>query len=119
MSSTMAAPWRYSLCARVVMPRRPRANILDAKEVKTVLDEAFVEAMEKDGLKENHKFTDVKLALGLIACAMAALAHFYPRKFPANMPALIIGCSMSVTLPPTQATTIILVVFFCACLLLK
>ncbi|KAJ4458143.1 putative microsomal signal peptidase subunit [Paratrimastix pyriformis] len=71
-----------------------KANILDAREVKTVLDQAVVDCLEKDGFKEKHLLTDIKLFLGLVCCAAAAVSHFYPAKFPANKPVLFICCAL-------------------------
>jgi signal peptidase complex subunit 2 len=42
------------------------------------------------GHEELHTVTNVKIGLGMITCALALLAQFYPVKFPANYNVLVL-----------------------------
>lgn len=43
------------------------------------------------GYEENVNLSNVKMAIGLITCAIALAAQFYPKKFPENK-TFLIGC---------------------------
>ena len=43
------------------------------------------------GYVENVSLSNLKMVIGVITCAIALAAQFYPKKFPENKPFLI-GC---------------------------
>lgn len=67
------------------------ANVNDPYSVKRQLDDAVTEIVLGKGLKEDHALSNAKLALGVLTCLIAALAQFYPKKFPDNKP-LLLAC---------------------------
>lgn len=42
------------------------------------------------GYVENVTISNVKMAIGLLTCALALVAQFYPKKFPANQNVLVL-----------------------------
>eukprot|EP00771_Trimastix_marina_P000503 gnl/Trimastix_PCT/1522.p3 GENE.gnl/Trimastix_PCT/1522~~gnl/Trimastix_PCT/1522.p3 ORF type:complete len:178 (-),score=32.79 gnl/Trimastix_PCT/1522:1357-1890(-) len=67
-------------------------NLLDAKETKGFLDRTVQEILLEDNHQLSHKFEDIRIWLGLFACAAAAVSHFFPLEFPHNIPVLLICC---------------------------
>lgn len=43
------------------------------------------------GYVENVKLSNLKMSIGVITCAIALAAQFYPKKFPENK-TFLIGC---------------------------
>lgn len=70
------------------------ANVNDPYSIKRQLDDAVTEVVLGKGFKEDHGLSNAKLVLGLAACGVAALAQFYPKKFPENQP-LLLACLAS------------------------
>lgn len=66
-----------------------KANVLDHFSLKRVLDEAVTEIIVAKGYPENVTLSNVKMIIGVLACALALVAQFYPKKFPANKEILI------------------------------
>eukprot|EP01112_Ceratiomyxa_fruticulosa_P014846 TRINITY_DN4301_c0_g1_i1.p1 TRINITY_DN4301_c0_g1~~TRINITY_DN4301_c0_g1_i1.p1 ORF type:complete len:189 (-),score=49.65 TRINITY_DN4301_c0_g1_i1:94-660(-) len=65
-------------------------NLYDGVNMKILIDDAVVRYFKKTGLEEDFTYTDIKLLLGTIACALALLAQFYPHPFPNNKVILIL-----------------------------
>jgi hypothetical protein len=63
-----------------------------AEKVQQALDDlACTHLAQKHGYAEDTKWADFRLFWSVVGCAAAAVAHYYPLKFPANTPVLI-GC---------------------------
>ncbi|BBM97552.1 signal peptidase complex subunit 2 [Marchantia polymorpha subsp. ruderalis] len=76
----------------VVKEEKPKTiNHNDHYSIKRVLDDAVSEVVLGRGYEENVNLSNVKMAIGLITCAIALAAQFYPKKFPENK-TFLIGC---------------------------
>jgi signal peptidase complex subunit 2 len=64
--------------------RRRCGNKWDSNEVKRVLDECAAVVVEDAGYEQNFFVSNVKIGLGLLTCATALVAQFYPMPFPDN-----------------------------------
>eukprot|EP00611_Tribonema_gayanum_P011465 TRINITY_DN216_c0_g1_i1.p1 TRINITY_DN216_c0_g1~~TRINITY_DN216_c0_g1_i1.p1 ORF type:complete len:219 (-),score=65.82 TRINITY_DN216_c0_g1_i1:317-973(-) len=64
----------------------------DSLKVKQAMDEAVVRAVMDMGFEEDHKWSNVKLLLMVVACAFAGLAQLYPKPFPESRPVLAVCC---------------------------
>jgi signal peptidase complex subunit 2 len=56
-----------------------------------------MQAFEDQGFPEDHRLSNIKLALGTIACLLALVAQFYPNPFkplpfPESRPLLLVCC---------------------------
>ncbi|MCO5576257.1 hypothetical protein L7F22_030066 [Adiantum nelumboides] len=69
--------------------KEKKANVLDHYSLKRVLDDTVTEIVTSKGYSENVSLGNLKMGLGLLACALALVAQFYPKKFPANKEVLI------------------------------
>jgi len=67
------------------------SHIYDAADIKRVLDERAAQAVVDAGYVEDLYVSNVKIGLGLLTCATALVAQFYPTPFPENYP-LLIAC---------------------------
>jgi len=67
------------------------SHIYDAADIKRVLDERAAQAVMDAGYVEDLYVSNVKIGLGLLTCATALVAQFYPMPFPENYP-LLIAC---------------------------
>lgn len=71
---------------------KPKAiNLNDPYSVKRHLDDVAIETILGRGYGEDVTISNIKLAIGVAACATALLAQFYPKKFPENQP-LLVSC---------------------------
>ncbi|KAI7841303.1 hypothetical protein COHA_004922 [Chlorella ohadii] len=61
-----------------------KLNLLDGVALKRSLDDAVIQSVSDAGHTVDNLYTDIKIVLGLLACAVACLAQFYPKKYPAN-----------------------------------
>jgi len=66
-------------------------NLQDPYCLKRVLDDATSEVILGRGYVENVSLSNLKMVIGIITCAIALAAQFYPKKFPENKNFLI-GC---------------------------
>ncbi|KAK9828910.1 hypothetical protein WJX72_002748 [[Myrmecia] bisecta] len=86
---------RLAQSSRVVAPAKikepAKLNLADGTTLKRALDEHVVKVLAKAGYLEDHLITDTKIGLGFLTCAIALLAQFYPKKYPANW-GLLLGC---------------------------
>eukprot|EP00271_Cylindrocystis_brebissonii_P015447 TRINITY_DN38346_c0_g1_i1.p1 TRINITY_DN38346_c0_g1~~TRINITY_DN38346_c0_g1_i1.p1 ORF type:complete len:197 (+),score=40.85 TRINITY_DN38346_c0_g1_i1:231-821(+) len=80
--------WWSSSETEEVVPKRPSINLADPYAVKRALDEAASEAVLERGYAEDVSSSNVKLLLGVSACAAALVAQFFPWKFPDSWPLL-------------------------------
>eukprot|EP00249_Psilotum_nudum_P000992 c13233_g1_i1 orf=370-957(+) len=64
-------------------------NLCDQYAVKRMLDETASEVILSKGYVENVTISNVKMGIGLVACGIALIAQFYPKKFPANKNILV------------------------------
>ncbi|KAK9831174.1 hypothetical protein WJX74_005966 [Apatococcus lobatus] len=61
-----------------------KVNLADGAALKRALDEAASKAVLSAGYQEDQSISNLKIGFSLITCAFAALAQFYPRKYPDN-----------------------------------
>mmetsp|Transcript_16357 Transcript_16357/g.22872 ORF Transcript_16357/g.22872 Transcript_16357/m.22872 type:complete len:207 (+) Transcript_16357:110-730(+) len=64
-------------------PDAQKANIFDPSAIKAVLDLATVQALRKT-YEEDHTHSNLKLAIGFLACLVGIAAYVYPISFPDN-----------------------------------
>ncbi|KAG0599894.1 hypothetical protein M758_12G185500 [Ceratodon purpureus] len=77
--------------ALITATTKKGANLHDPYCLKRVLDDATSEVVLGRGYVENVSLSNLKMAIGLITCAIALAAQFYPKKFPENK-TFLIGC---------------------------
>ena len=63
----------------------------------TAHTDSSVQAFEDQGFPEDHRLSNLKLALGFIACVLALVAQFWPNPFkptpfPESRPLLLVCC---------------------------
>ncbi|XP_077238750.1 signal peptidase complex subunit 2-like isoform X2 [Tasmannia lanceolata] len=68
-----------------------KANLMDPHSIKHLLDESVTEIVTNRGYTEDVRMSNIRLLLGAVIIAIALLAQFYPKKFPANRDFLV-GC---------------------------
>eukprot|EP00250_Pteridium_aquilinum_P031572 c43858_g1_i1 orf=122-688(+) len=66
-----------------------KANVLDHYSLKRVLDDTVTEIIVSKGYSENVSLSNLKMGIGVLACVLALVAQFYPKKFPENKDVLI------------------------------
>lgn len=74
--------------------------------MKRALDDAVIQEMKNSDYSIDYTYFDLKLALGISACAVACLAQFYPLKYPANFWLLV--CCVSVYAALSTAMTYVI-----------
>lgn len=67
-----------------------KVNLADGAALKRALDEAASKAVLSTGYQEDHTVSNLKIGFSLITCAFAALAQFYPQKYPDNWVLLVV-----------------------------
>uniref|UniRef100_A0A7I4FHD8 Signal peptidase complex subunit 2 n=1 Tax=Physcomitrium patens TaxID=3218 RepID=A0A7I4FHD8_PHYPA len=80
-----------AVLASAIPPPKKAANLLDPFSLKRVLDDTTSEVVLERGYVENVKLSNLKMSIGVITCAIALAAQFYPKKFPENK-TFLIGC---------------------------
>ncbi|KAF8432091.1 microsomal signal peptidase 25 kDa subunit-domain-containing protein [Terfezia claveryi] len=60
---------------------RPKININSLSDLKNTTDDAIPNYLNSVGYRQIHTITDIRLALGFTACAIAAVAFYYDYKF--------------------------------------
>ncbi|XP_069153404.1 signal peptidase complex subunit 2 [Solanum lycopersicum] len=68
-----------------------KANLLDHHSIKSLLDESVTEIVTSKGYPEDVRLSNIRLLIGSIIIAIALVAQFYKKDFPANRDFLI-GC---------------------------
>ncbi|KAM3305620.1 signal peptidase complex subunit 2 [Capsicum chacoense] len=68
-----------------------KTNLLDHHSIKNLLDESVNEIVKSKGYPEDVRLSNVRLLIGSIIIAIALVAQFYKKEFPANRDFLI-GC---------------------------
>ncbi|XP_015071734.1 probable signal peptidase complex subunit 2 [Solanum pennellii] len=68
-----------------------KANLLDHHSIKSLLDESVTEIVTSKGYPEDARLSNIRLLIGSIIIAIALVAQFYKKDFPANRDFLI-GC---------------------------
>ncbi|KAJ8537961.1 hypothetical protein K7X08_014501 [Anisodus acutangulus] len=68
-----------------------KANLLDHHSIKNLLDESVTEIVKSKCYPEDVRLSNVRLLIGTIIIAIALVAQFYKKEFPANCDFLI-GC---------------------------
>ncbi|KAK4722288.1 hypothetical protein R3W88_012521 [Solanum pinnatisectum] len=68
-----------------------KANLLDHHSIKSLLDESVTEIVTSKGYPEDVRLSNIRLLIGSIIIAIALVAQFYKKEFPANRDFLI-GC---------------------------
>ncbi|MCD7457658.1 hypothetical protein HAX54_035691 [Datura stramonium] len=64
-----------------------KANLLDHHSIKNLLDESVTEIVTSKGYPEDVRLSNVRLLIGSVIIAIALVAQFYKKEFPANRPA--------------------------------
>ncbi|PHT50545.1 putative signal peptidase complex subunit 2 [Capsicum baccatum] len=72
-----------------------KTNLLDHHSIKNLLDESVNEIVKSKGYPEDVRLSNVRLLIGSIIIAIALVAQFYKKEFPANCDFLI-GCILIV-----------------------
>ncbi|PSC77014.1 putative signal peptidase complex subunit 2 [Micractinium conductrix] len=85
--------------------KEEQLNLGDSGALKRALDEAVIEAIADAGHEMDNTLTDLKIALGLGACALACVAQFYPKKYPDNFWVLL-GCVAAYVVLSTAMTVV-------------
>ncbi|KAK9815112.1 hypothetical protein WJX73_007939 [Symbiochloris irregularis] len=71
-------------------PELAKVNLQDGSAIKRALDEAATEALTSSGYTEDHYVSNVKIAVSLLLCSLAATAQFWPQKYPQNWLVLVV-----------------------------
>ncbi|KAL3339947.1 hypothetical protein AABB24_028520 [Solanum stoloniferum] len=76
--------------AQTPVKKNPKkANILDHHSIKSLLDESVTEIVTSKGYPEDVRLSNIRLLIGSIIIAIALVAQFYKKEFPANRDFLI------------------------------
>ncbi|MCO5547396.1 hypothetical protein L7F22_000844 [Adiantum nelumboides] len=60
--------------------KEKKANVLDHYSLKRVLDDTVTEIVTSKGYSENVSLSNLKMGLGLLACALALLVMYFKEK---------------------------------------
>ncbi|KAK3253074.1 hypothetical protein CYMTET_10465 [Cymbomonas tetramitiformis] len=74
---------KETVCTPVPSAELP-VNLGDSAHIKRVLDEVSSQVVFDEGYPEYYYVSNVKIGLGIITCAFALVAQFYPKGFPDN-----------------------------------
>ncbi|EFN57522.1 hypothetical protein CHLNCDRAFT_143120 [Chlorella variabilis] len=85
-----------------------KIDLGDTTSLKRALDEAVIEAAGEEGHRIDNIYTDTKIVLGLLACGVACLAQFYPKKYPDNT-LLLAGCVVAYVVLSSLMTVVAMV----------
>ena len=61
-------------------------------ELKSGIDQCIVGFLESNDFKESQRYSNLKIFVGLITLSFTALAYLYPKPYPQNYNAIVIGC---------------------------
>ena len=61
-------------------------------ELKSGIDQCISSFLESNDFKENQRYSNLKIFVGLITLSFTALAYLYPKPYPENYNAIVIGC---------------------------
>ena len=61
-------------------------------ELKSGIDQCIVGFLESNDFKESQRLSNLKIIVGLITLSFTALAYLYPKPYPENYNAILIGC---------------------------
>jgi len=76
------------------MAEKVLKDIYDAPSVKHHFDSHVCVTLCKEGFRENHMLSNLRIAVGLITSALAVISHFAPIPFPDIIPLLIVCVSI-------------------------
>eukprot|EP00879_Flechtneria_rotunda_P002281 GHRR01002473.1.p1 GENE.GHRR01002473.1~~GHRR01002473.1.p1 ORF type:complete len:208 (+),score=50.88 GHRR01002473.1:447-1070(+) len=84
MKRLVAAPAASKPPPAAREPAPEKVDLNDGQALKHKLDATAAELILQSGYEEDHVISNVKIALGVLAIAVAIYSHFGPGKFPAN-----------------------------------
>ena len=61
-------------------------------ELKSGIDQCISSFLESIDFKESQRYSNLKIFVGLITLSFTALAYLYPKPYPQNYNAIVIGC---------------------------
>ena len=61
-------------------------------ELKSGIDQCISSFLESNDFKESQRYSNLKIFVGLITLSFTALAYLYPKPYPENYNAIVIGC---------------------------
>jgi hypothetical protein len=61
-------------------------------ELKSGIDQCISSFLESNDFKESQRYSNLKIFVGLITLSFTALAYLYPKPYPQNYNAIVIGC---------------------------
>ena len=61
-------------------------------ELKSGIDQSISNFLESNDFKENQRLSNLKIFVGLITLSFTALGYLYPKPYPENYNAIVIGC---------------------------
>ncbi|KAJ7562248.1 hypothetical protein O6H91_03G061000 [Diphasiastrum complanatum] len=68
-----------------------KIDLNDHYAIKRILDDTVSEVILARGYAEHLTLSNIKMGIGILTCAVAFLAQFYPKKLPESKPFLY-GC---------------------------
>jgi len=71
---------------------RHKINAYDQTAVKQLLDDMIMDTILREGYEEDNRISNIKLVVGVFACSLALMSHFYPLPFPDNVTVLKLCC---------------------------
>ncbi|KAL4860000.1 putative signal peptidase complex subunit 2 [Chlorella vulgaris] len=93
-------------------PKIERIDLGDTASLKRALDDAVIQAACDAGHTIDNTYTDAKIVLGLLACAIACFAQFYPKlllhfpKLHLNNTWLVAGCVVAYAILSSLMTVV-------------
>ena len=61
-------------------------------ELKSGIDQCISSFLESNDFKESQRYSNLKIFVGLITLSFTALAYLYPKPYPQNYNAIVVGC---------------------------
>jgi hypothetical protein len=80
--------------ADIIPKKEPAINKYSIYEMKNAIDTKIVDFLEKNGFKEDHTHSNLKIFVGLFCLVFTALAYFYPLPFPENYNVIALSVAM-------------------------
>mmetsp|Transcript_28797 Transcript_28797/g.72466 ORF Transcript_28797/g.72466 Transcript_28797/m.72466 type:complete len:196 (-) Transcript_28797:93-680(-) len=77
--------------AGAVAPPVP-VNVFDHAAVKVALDDEVIKELVGQGHEQDNTHSNIRIVCGVVCCAAAVLAHFYPVPWPESRPAVAVCC---------------------------
>ena len=66
-------------------------NKYSSYEIKSSIGDMITKYLEENKFKEHQRYSNLKIITGMIVLSFTTLAYFYPKPFPLNYMAIVIG----------------------------